>query len=150
MVSVLEKFKPSTRTDDLPQNWRPSVDQYVLLCFILGRDTDHLGLCRTTLQHVTLLLEGITASKIAGSVPLIRALLDALAAVCFHHVTARSDIDYLEQLLISALESAVDALDVSHLSCSSRALILLFHFTIGHRNDDFVPAHRYSGQTYQL
>lgn len=116
MVSVLEKFKPSTRTDDLPQNWRPSVDQYVgfhLLHGLIQYSSPQNS--RTTLQHVTLLLEGITASNIAGSVPLIRALLDALAAVCFHHVTARSDIDYLEQLLISALESAVDALDVSKL-----------------------------------
>jgi hypothetical protein len=59
------------------------------------------------------LLEALTATTPSGSVDFARALLDALQAVSYNHAQSKSDIDYLEQLLISVLESVVAAIDVS-------------------------------------
>jgi len=52
------------------------------------------------------------AATPSGSVDFARALLDVLQAVSYNHVQSRSDIDYVEQLLISVLESVVAAIDV--------------------------------------
>lgn len=58
------------------------------------------------------LLEALIAATPSGSVDFARALLDVLQAVSYNHVQSRSDIDYVEQLLISILESVVAAIDV--------------------------------------
>lgn len=59
------------------------------------------------------LLEALTATTPSGSVDFARALLDVLQAVSYNHTSSKSDIDYVEQLLISVLESVVAAIDVS-------------------------------------
>lgn len=66
-----------------------------------------------SLQSIICLLEALQASSITGSIDLARALLDVLQAVSYNHVPSRSDIDYVEQLLISVLESVVIIIKVS-------------------------------------
>lgn len=64
------------------------------------------------LQCVVCLLEVLMVAPPSGSVELARALLDVLQAVSYNHAQSRSDLDYVEQLLISVLESVITAIDV--------------------------------------
>lgn len=82
-----------------------------------------------SLQSIICLLEALQASSITGSIDLARALLDVLQAVSYNHVPSRSDIDYVEQLLISVLESVVVAIQVSAVALKPTNRKLITPFT---------------------
>ena len=78
-----------------------------------------------SLQGVICLLEALSSSSISGSIELARTLLNVLQAVSYTHVPSRSDADYVEQLIISILETVVASIDVSVLFVGSPLCSLL-------------------------
>jgi U3 small nucleolar RNA-associated protein 10 len=83
----------------------------------------------TALQTITCLTEVIASRTLPGSIDLVRTLLETLGRLCQAHAPARSDYDYVEQLLISALESSVSQIRVIVylLYSTSMDILLILH-----------------------
>ncbi|KAF8315807.1 hypothetical protein DL93DRAFT_2154983 [Clavulina sp. PMI_390] len=109
-IALITQFKPTVHNDDdVRAQKRPRTDSSADAGF----------------QSVVCLLEAIQASSLTGSVELARALLDLLHAVSSGHTTARSDLDYLEQVLISVLDTTVSTIKSPVSSASLQVDVLV-------------------------
>ncbi len=72
-----------------------------------------------SLQNMIFLMEAVSSAHSRGTLELVRTLLEILDRLCQNHAPSRSDYDYVEQLVVSALDHASSSIEV----CLSEAQI---------------------------
>ncbi|KDQ16943.1 hypothetical protein BOTBODRAFT_144298 [Botryobasidium botryosum FD-172 SS1] len=66
-----------------------------------------------SMQSLSIVLEIMAAKPLPGALELVACLLETLSRLCNLHASAKSEFDYLEQLCLTGLESAVDNIETT-------------------------------------
>ncbi|KAF8335871.1 uncharacterized protein EI90DRAFT_3152860 [Cantharellus anzutake] len=101
IIQLLQSFQvsindPATRVTKKPRVEEPSEDQD-----------------NSSLQNTIFLMEAVSSAKFKGTVEVVRSLLEFLERLCQNHARSRSDYDYAEQLVVSALDHASSSVESS-------------------------------------
>jgi hypothetical protein len=141
ITHLLKTLQPNVEEVNQRASKRPRMDKWVgnAVTYLLDLDLIHSRDNETpegSLTQLTVLVEVITSIPLPGHLQLVSSLLETMGTLVQLHI-ARPDVDYLEQLILGALESVIaNIAEVRALSQSS-----LIHLIVGCKLGPVVLVH---------